>query len=72
MLQDVPFSQLNVGDKVLSVRGRPGVVSLLDEKDQKAIWIDWTQESPWHLEMQTQSCIQDHMLPFTGIQYLGT
>lgn len=72
-LDDVPHEQIQVGDKVVSYRGRPGVITFAGQQRYFAVDIQWSTESPWENETSDVSSIYLYSYRRTPnpIEYLG-
>lgn len=45
-LNTVPFENLKIGDRVISAKGRPGKIIILDELDDYSICMEWDDYIP--------------------------
>jgi len=54
-LHQVPHEQIRAGDKVVSRRGRPGVITYAAQERHFAVSIQWSKDGSWKDEEQTES-----------------
>lgn len=73
-LHEVPHEKIRVGDRVVSSRGRPGVITHAVQERLFAISIQWSREAPWNKETQDESHFYLYYTtnaPDKPIEYLG-
>lgn len=71
LLGEVPFQDLKVGDRVISTRGRPGVISAIYKERHWVVDIEWSQEPPWDQEEQVMSSGYQFQIENSKSEYLG-